>query len=268
MTPHNGRNRRALRDALDAYIHAMRPFVVDCLEKAKGKPFREVIAEMSTRGQYEQIRRRMSVSRNVLDAIDVNDLPILICRNWKGCFAPQFDHDRSFQELLWTVKRARNRVAHPSQMDLERDLDVEWVGGMLGNMAWVLGRIGRSDARSLVDDIARRLFAPGRQADVASALALAASVEDPGLRKEPDDRDTPEARHWVYEDMPTSRARIHESICVYCNDGSGLKGSRLPDNRWHGPFESLESAIGIALDTGHSDIRGCGFCLPSLRLAD
>ena len=70
--------------------------------------------------------------------------------------------------------------------------------------------------------------------------------------------------YWVYEDNPTNRARIHKAECVYCNDGQGIKGSRLADNRWHGPFETLEEAVRRAKRTGRRDAKGGGCCLPSL----
>ena len=70
--------------------------------------------------------------------------------------------------------------------------------------------------------------------------------------------------YWVYEDRPTNRVRIHKAACKFCNDGRGLHGSRLPDNEWHGPFETLENATDKALETGRSDIGGCGSCLPDL----
>lgn len=72
-------------------------------------------------------------------------------------------------------------------------------------------------------------------------------------------------RYWVYEDDPTNRVRIHKSECRNCNDGQGIKGSRLTDNRWHGPFETQEEAIRQALGTGRRDAKGGGCCLPGLR---
>ena len=67
--------------------------------------------------------------------------------------------------------------------------------------------------------------------------------------------------YWVYEDDSTNRARLHKATCCCCNDGQGMKGSRLPDNRWHGPFGTVREAIDCALSTGHLDAKGCWFCL-------
>ena len=70
--------------------------------------------------------------------------------------------------------------------------------------------------------------------------------------------------YWVYEDDRTNWVRVHEAKCRYCNDGKGIKGSRLPDNRWHGPFENDQEAITKAVSTGRRDVKGCGWCLQSL----
>ena len=67
--------------------------------------------------------------------------------------------------------------------------------------------------------------------------------------------------YWVYVDDPTNRVRVHRGSCSYCNDGRGMKESRLPDNRWHGPYATEREAIDIALMTGRLDAKGCWFCL-------
>ncbi len=71
--------------------------------------------------------------------------------------------------------------------------------------------------------------------------------------------------YWVYEDDPTNRVRIHKAECVYCNDGQGIKGARLTDNRWHGPYGTEQEAIDKARGTGRRDAQGGGCCLPGLR---
>lgn len=70
--------------------------------------------------------------------------------------------------------------------------------------------------------------------------------------------------YWVYEDNPTNRVRVHKAACGRCNHGQGMKGSRLPDNRWHGPFSTKQFAISRALRTGRLDAKGCWFCLRSV----
>ena len=69
--------------------------------------------------------------------------------------------------------------------------------------------------------------------------------------------------YWVYEDRPTSRARVHEGTCRYCNHGDGMgKGRIEAENEWYGPFVSREDAFRRAGATGQRDVRGCGVCRP------
>ena len=69
--------------------------------------------------------------------------------------------------------------------------------------------------------------------------------------------------YWVYEDRPTSRARVHEGTCRYCNHGEGMgKGRIEAENEWYGPFVSREDAFRRAGATGQRDVRGCGVCRP------
>ena len=69
--------------------------------------------------------------------------------------------------------------------------------------------------------------------------------------------------YWVYEDRPTSRARVHEGACRYCNHGEGMgKGRIEAENEWYGPFVSREDAFRRAGATGQRDVRGCGVCRP------
>ena len=69
--------------------------------------------------------------------------------------------------------------------------------------------------------------------------------------------------YWVYEDRPTSRARVHEGACRYCNHGEGMgKGRIEAENEWYGPFWSREEAFRRAGATGQRDIQGCGHCNP------
>ena len=86
-------------------------------------------------------------------------------------------------------------------------------------------------------------------------------------RRLPDDHkrlQTPTGRsvgYWVYEDDVTDNARVHKGICGYCNHGRGIRETRLPDNRWIGPFETESEAHRQALRTGRSGVRGCKVCL-------
>ena len=86
--------------------------------------------------------------------------------------------------------------------------------------------------------------------------------ESPDVQKPP--ATTPRSvGYWVYEDRPTSRARVHEGACRYCNHGEGMgKGRIEAENEWYGPFGSREDAFRRAGATGQRDVRGCGVCRP------
>ena len=70
--------------------------------------------------------------------------------------------------------------------------------------------------------------------------------------------------YWLYVDDATNRARIHQGFCPYGNHGRDVKKSRLPDNRWLGPFK-LADAVAEAKRIGKRDTAGCHWCLPDLR---
>ena len=79
----------------------------------------------------------------------------------------------------------------------------------------------------------------------------------------PDARPQRSVGYWVYEDRPTSRARVHEGTCRYCNHGDGMGRGRIEaENEWYGPFVSREDAFRRAGATGQRDVRGCGVCRP------
>jgi hypothetical protein len=67
---------------------------------------------------------------------------------------------------------------------------------------------------------------------------------------------------YVYEDDPTSHARIHVGDCSRCNHGKGIRETRLPNNRWSKAFTTLDAAIEHALSTRAKDVAGCRVCQP------
>lgn len=62
----------------------------------------------------------------------------------------------------------------------------------------------------------------------------------------------------IHKDDATNRARIHIDTCRhYLN----RKPGPLPDNRWHGPFVSLDAAWAKLKATGKSNVGECTNCL-------
>lgn len=69
--------------------------------------------------------------------------------------------------------------------------------------------------------------------------------------------------YYVYENWRARghRVVIHESNCGYCNNGRGVSTGTRPDNgKWHGPFTSLDEAIGHSRGLS-GDFQYCKVCL-------
>lgn len=146
-------NRDALSDALDIYRDAMRPFIVRYLKQVKGKRVEEVISNSLNDRQAEQFRQTLAQGNSVEDAIDINDFPHLVSRQWHAVFGRVFKEDKTVQSLLWMIVTVRNEVAHPNT----RDMDAEYARSRLYDIADVLGRINASDAKREVEGIRDRL---------------------------------------------------------------------------------------------------------------
>lgn len=72
--------------------------------------------------------------------------------------------------------------------------------------------------------------------------------------------------YYVHADSQNKKARIHLGSCKYCKQGKGMSHfSQLPDKRWYGPYDTLESAQALAKTLPVKDIRTCGHCLDGRR---
>ena len=153
MTKTDRPNRDALSDALDIYRDAMRPFIVRHLKRVRGKGVEDAIGESLHDRQAEQFRQNLAQGRSVEDAIDINDFPNLVSRQWHAVFKQAFGDDRTVQSLSWMIVTVRNEVAHPNT----QDMDAEYARSRLYDIADVLGRINASDAKRDVEGIRDRL---------------------------------------------------------------------------------------------------------------
>ena len=252
--------KNVLRGAVDIYLYAMRPFIVRCLSQAEGKSIEDTIRDSINRGQIAQFDRALSEGRGVEDSIDIGHFGHLVSRNWNEVFYSGFNGDRRVQGHMGNIKHLRNRLAHPSQQDIEQEVEPEYARKCLVEIADMLSRINRPDEKQWVEAISYRLFS----STVPTGVAVQAAE---GRENEKSEEfasrpaETP-VTYWVYEDKPTNRTRIHKAACRFCNDGRGLHGSRLPDNRWIGPLESVEVAMEVAQDTERKDIAECKACRP------
>ena len=237
-------NRDALNRAVDVFRDAMRPFVVRHMRRACGDGAEEAIRSSlndAAGKAFQRLRRR---GEGIEGAIDLNTVPYIINHHWKGVFGSAFEYDRSSLNLIRVIVDARNESSHPGG----KDLRVQYVESRLADVAEVLGRIGAEEGKQEVEGI-------------RDGLVLGGEDSEPPV---PRPATTPRSGgYWVYEDRPTSRARVHEGTCRYCNDGEGMGRGRIEaENEWYGPFVSREEAFRRAGATGQRDVRGCGVCRP------
>ena len=252
--------KSVLRGAVDIYLYAMRPFMVRYLRQVKGRRIETTIKAGLNDTQQNQFDRNLGAGRSVEDSIDVGHFLFLVKNNWNEVFCSAFRDDRAVQNLIASIGTLRNRLAHPSQQDIEQDVEPEYARKCLVEIADMLSRINRPDEKQWVEAISDRLFSSTVPTGVAVQAAEGReNVKSEEFASRP--AETP-VTYWVYEDKPTNRTRIHKAACRFCNDGRGLHGSRLPDNRWIGPLESVEVAMEVALDTERKDIAECKACRP------
>ena len=173
MTKTDRPNRDALSDALDIYRDAMRPFIVRYLKRVRGKGVKDVIGESLHDRQAEQFRRNLAQGRSIEDAIDINDFPNLISKQWHAVFKQAFGDDRTVQSLSWMIVTVRNEVAHPNT----QDMDAEYARSRLYDIADVLGRINASDAKREVEGIRDRLVSESAPCDAPSDREQQTQVE-------------------------------------------------------------------------------------------
>ena len=160
MTTQDRPNKQALSAALDIYRDAMRRFITIRLRRVGGAQIEDLIAVSLHYRRAEDFRARLRQGSAVQDAIDVNDFPNLVSRNWDQVFRQEFGGERVVQNLLWMISDARNKVAHPAQ----QDIDLEYSRSRLYDIADVLGRINRSDESQAVEGIRTNLVGQPSQA--------------------------------------------------------------------------------------------------------
>ena len=71
--------------------------------------------------------------------------------------------------------------------------------------------------------------------------------------------------YWVYENWRADghKAKIHQSFCGHCS--KGLKESSGENDKWHGPFSSLEDAFQCANQT-QAKVTTCLKCIGEIAL--
>ena len=274
--------KQGLRSALDIYLFAMRPFMVHHLRQVKGRHLGETIKDSLNGSQLSLFELSLSKGKSIEDSIDIGHFGSLIYRNWFEVFHSTFHGYENVKNLVASIKKIRNRLAHPTQQEITQDFAPADATKCLAEIADMLGRINRPNEKSWVETISEQIFSSSNSATLDFFATSSQEIQKDKIEESPRSiREAPAAyevheeteetasspvesavAYWVYEDGPTNRARIHKATCRFCDNGRGLHGSRLPDNRWIGPLESSEVALEVALDTERKDIAECKFCRP------
>ncbi len=145
----------ALRQAIDIYRDAMRPFIVRQLKRVQGASVEDLIERGLGDRQADEFRRRVTENGDIEAAIDLNYFPKVFRDNWRGAFAQQFKDDSTVQNTLWVIKAARDQIAHPGS----EDIDPEYTRARLYDIADLLGRINAPEQKQTVEAIRDNLFA-------------------------------------------------------------------------------------------------------------
>ena len=74
-------------------------------------------------------------------------------------------------------------------------------------------------------------------------------------------------KFYIYENWRAERAgkaKIHKSFCSHCNNGNGKQKEKGNNNgKWHGPFDSFDSAMKKAKnEMNNRNISICKICVP------
>ena len=149
-------NRDGLRQAIDIFRTAARPFIVRAARRIPGRRVETVISGSLNERRSAEFDRAINLGESAEDAIDVNDFPHIVLRNWREAFAAEFRDDRAVQNALWLIADARNKVFHPAR----RDMELGYVQARAYLIAETLGRINCPDEKREVESIAERLSSP------------------------------------------------------------------------------------------------------------
>ena len=159
-------NRDALNQAIDICRDVMRPFIVRNLGGVRGQRVEDVICHSLNDRQAQQFLHNLAQNPgNIEAAIDVNDFPRLISRNWSDVFNCQFPNgEQVVQDLLLVIREARNKAAHPDTADL----DIEFTTARLHDIMDVMSMINALSQRREVENILKCLLPERSQEDEAT----------------------------------------------------------------------------------------------------
>ena len=182
MQTTNRPNRDALRQAIDIYRDAMRPFIVRRLKQVQGAKVEELIARGLGDRQADEFYQQLEKHSDIESAIDLNYFPQVFRENWHNAFAQPFNNDLSVQSTLWLIKTARDQIAHPGT----QDIDAEYTRTYLYHIADLLGRINAPGEKNTVEAIRDALSADAVDGDATTTTPP--DVVDPTPTKDAGDK--------------------------------------------------------------------------------
>ncbi len=156
MSTTDYRNQEALNKALNIYRAAMRPFIISCLRRVQGTDVESAVTDSLGYRRADEIERLLvQKDRSIESAIDINDFPHIVNKNWDSAFDTHLNDDKTFRNQLWLIVECRNAEwAHPP----EGDAECERTRAHLFLIVDVLGKINRPDEQSEVEAIRDALF--------------------------------------------------------------------------------------------------------------
>lgn len=142
-------NRKAMRDALDIFRDAMRPFIVRCLKRVRGKTVEGAIREALRNPQRRQFEQNLRRGRGVEDSIDINSFEFLMDYYWEAVFSEEIARGSKVIDAVSLIAEVRNEEAHPGS----QDMDSEYVRARLYEISIVLKEINEQGSAKNVEDI-------------------------------------------------------------------------------------------------------------------
>ena len=164
MQTTNRPNRDALRQAIDIYRDAMRPFIVRRLKQVQGATVEALIARGLGDRQADEFYQQLEKHSDIESTIDLNYFPQVFRENWHNAFAQPFNNDLSVQSTLWLIKTTRDQIAHPGT----QDIDAEYTRTYLYHIADLLGRINAPGEKNTVEAIRDALSADAVDGDATT----------------------------------------------------------------------------------------------------
>ena len=110
-------NQEGLNKAFNIYRAAMRKFIILRLRQIPGTNVESVVTNSLEYRRVDEVKRVLAHSdRNIESAIDINDFPHLVHKNWREAFEVQLNDDKTFRNQLWLIVECRNADwAHPPE---------------------------------------------------------------------------------------------------------------------------------------------------------